>query len=144
MQPQREPNQRDARVSISPRVLLAKPGLDGPDRGLKTVAMALRDAGAEVIYLGLRVPPREILVAADEEDVDLVGVSTLSGAHLTIGRQLIEARKEQGLEKVPLVMGGTIPREDQQTLLDMGVDAVFPVGEDLDSVVETVLSLTVH
>jgi methylmalonyl-CoA mutase C-terminal domain/subunit len=119
-------------------VLLAKPGLDGHDRGIKVVAMALRDAGAEVIYLGLRVTPGQIIRAAVEEDADLIGISSLSGAHLPIAEQLLTAMGGAGLD-VPLVIGGTIPVNDVLALRRLGVAAVFPVGTSLPGVVEGVL-----
>lgn len=125
----------------SARVLLAKPGLDGHDRGIKVVAMALRDSGAEVIYLGLRRTAEQIMAAAEEEDVDVVGVSVLSGAHLPIARDLVEERKRRRLEAIPVVMGGTIPTRDAPRLRDYGVSAVFPVGTALPKVVEEILHL---
>lgn len=123
-----------------PRVLLAKPGLDGHDRGIKVVAMALRDAGAEVIYLGLRVTARQIAAAATDEDADLVGISSLSGAHLPITEQVLAAMGGPGAGP-PLVIGGTIPADDVAVLLRLGVAGVFPVGTPLPRVVEGVLSL---
>jgi methylmalonyl-CoA mutase C-terminal domain/subunit len=121
-----------------PRVLLAKPGLDGHDRGIKVVAMALRDAGAEVIYLGLRVTAGQIAAAAVAEDADIVGISSLSGAHLPIAKQLLAAMSEAGLA-TPLIIGGTIPPGDVVALRRLGVAAVFPVGTPLPRVVEGVL-----
>jgi methylmalonyl-CoA mutase C-terminal domain/subunit len=126
---------------VSPtRVLLAKPGLDGHDRGIKVVAMALRDAGAEVIYLGLRRTPEEIWRAAVEEDADVVGVSVLSGVHVALAADLLAARDRAGAD-APLVVGGTIPAEDAETLRTMGVEAVHPVGSRLPDVVASVLAL---
>ncbi len=122
------------------RVLLAKPGLDGHDRGIKVIAMALRDAGAEVIYLGLRRTVPEIWQAAVEEDVDVVGISVLSGAHLPLARELLAAREEQGLQ-IPVVLGGTIPAADVPALLGMGVGAVYPVGASMQEVVAGVLAI---
>jgi methylmalonyl-CoA mutase C-terminal domain/subunit len=119
-------------------VLLAKPGLDGHDRGIKVVAMALRDAGAEVIYLGLRVTAGQISAAAVDEDADIIGISSLSGAHLPIAGQLLAAMGAAGLG-APLVIGGTIPGEDVARLRQLGVAAVFPVGTPLPRVVEGVL-----
>jgi methylmalonyl-CoA mutase C-terminal domain/subunit len=120
------------------RVLLAKPGLDGHDRGIKVVAMALRDAGAEVIYLGLRVTAGQIAAAAVDEDADIVGISSLSGAHLPIAEQVLAALSGAGLD-APLVIGGTIPPRDVAALRRLGVAAVFPVGTPLPRVVEGVL-----
>jgi methylmalonyl-CoA mutase C-terminal domain/subunit len=119
-------------------VLLAKPGLDGHDRGIKVIAMALRDAGAEVIYLGIRRTVPEIVQAAIDDDVDLIGISVLSGAHLPLARQLLEARAAQGLD-TEVVLGGTIPAADVAELLRLGVAAVYPVGTNLRDVVDGVL-----
>jgi methylmalonyl-CoA mutase C-terminal domain/subunit len=124
-----------------PRVVLAKPGLDGHDRGIKVVAMALRDAGAEVIYLGLRRSPAEIVRAASEDDADVIGVSILSGAHLALSKELLAERSAQRLDDVPVVVGGTIPSGDADELRDAGVAAVLPVGTSLNRAVATVLSL---
>jgi methylmalonyl-CoA mutase, C-terminal domain len=122
------------------RIVLAKPGLDGHDRGLKVVAMALRDAGAEVIYLGLRVPVADIVAAAVAEDADVIGISVLSGAHLPIAEQLLTAMRAAGVE-VPLAVGGTIPPRDAAALRRLGVAGVFAVGTPLPGVVEGVLRL---
>ena len=122
------------------RVVLAKPGLDGHDRGIKVVAMALRDAGAEVIYLGLRRTPEEIWRAAVDEDADVVGVSVLSGAHVALAEALLAERSRVGAG-IPLVVGGTVPADDAQTLRAMGVEAVHPVGTSLPDVVDSVLAL---
>ena len=120
------------------RVLLAKPGLDGHDRGIKVLAMALRDAGAEVIYLGLRRSVAEIVEAAIEDDVDVIGISVLSGAHLPLATELLEARDARGLE-TPIVLGGTIPVADAEELHALGVAAVYPAGSNLRDVVQGVL-----
>jgi methylmalonyl-CoA mutase C-terminal domain/subunit len=122
-----------------PRVLLAKPGLDGHDRGIKVIAMALRDAGAEVIYLGLRRSAEEIVRAAIDDDVDVIGISVLSGAHLSLARQLVSTCEAQGVG-VPVVVGGTIPAADVPALLELGVAAVYPVGSSLGAVVAGVLA----
>ncbi|MDH4112827.1 MAG: cobalamin-dependent protein [Actinomycetota bacterium] len=124
----------------APRVLLAKPGLDGHDRGIKVIAMALRDAGAEVIYLGLRRSVPEIAQAAIEDDVDVVGISVLSGAHLPLAADLLQALDREGVV-VPVVIGGTIPETDIGSLTELGVAAVFPVGTGLHEVVDGVLEL---
>jgi methylmalonyl-CoA mutase C-terminal domain/subunit len=123
-----------------PRVILAKPGLDGHDRGIKVVAMALRDAGAEVIYLGLRVSPGQVAAAAAAEDADLVGISVLSGAHLFIAADLLARMRDAGVD-VPLVVGGTIPPPDVEKLRSLGVAAVFPAGTPLPAAVAGVLRL---
>lgn len=123
-----------------PRVLLAKPGLDGHDRGVKVVAMALRDAGAEIIYLGQRKTTAQILGAAVDEDVDVIGVSILSGAHLPLMRELMDRRRELGVD-IPVVVGGTIPDEDAVVLGEWGVQSVFPVGSHLDELVARILDI---
>jgi len=123
-----------------PRVLLAKPGPDGHDRGIKVIAMALRDAGAEVIYLGLRRSVPEILQAAVDEDADVIGISVLSGAHVTLVAELLEGRTARGVD-VPIVLGGTIPAGDADALRALGVAAVYPVGSSLSDVVDGVLAV---
>jgi methylmalonyl-CoA mutase C-terminal domain/subunit len=123
-----------------PRVLLAKPGLDGHDRGIKVVAMGLRDAGAEVIYLGLRVSAGQLAAAAAAEDADIIGISVLSGAHLPITEQVLAAMRAAGVG-APLVVGGTIPPGDADALLRIGAAGVFAVGTPLPSVVRGVLEL---
>ncbi len=120
------------------RVLVAKPGLDGHDRGAKIVARALRDAGYEVIYTGIRQKVAVIVEQALQEDVDLVGLSVLSGAHLGLARQVLEALRDNGLDDVKVVIGGTIPASDCRVLLEMGVDAVFPTGTSIEEVVSGV------
>ncbi len=112
------------------RVLIAKPGLDGHDRGAKVIARALRDAGMEVIYTGLRQTPAMIAEAALQEDVDVVGLSVLSGAHMTIVPQVRGTLDENGLGDVALVIGGIIPEEDRPALTEMGVQGVFGPGTD--------------
>jgi methylmalonyl-CoA mutase, C-terminal domain len=124
-----------------PRVVLAKPGLDGHDRGVKVVAMALRDAGAEVIYLGIRRSVSEIVRTAEDEAADVIGISVLSGAHLQLAGDLARERGARGLEEVPIVLGGTIPPADVEALRALGVAAVYPVGTNLLDVVDGVLSL---
>ena len=125
---------------MSPRIVLAKPGLDGHDRGIKVIAMALRDAGAEVIYLGLRRTVPEIVAAAVEDDADVIGISVLSGAHLALADDLLRALAAEGVD-VPVAVGGTIPEADAAALRRSGVAAVYPVGTGLHEVVDGVLSL---
>ena len=125
---------------MSPRIVLAKPGLDGHDRGIKVIAMALRDAGAEVIYLGLRRSVPEIVAAAVEDDADVIGISVLSGAHLALANDLLRALDAEGVD-VPVAGGGTIPEADAAALRQAGVAAVYPVGAGLDEVVNGVLAL---
>jgi methylmalonyl-CoA mutase C-terminal domain/subunit len=125
----------------APRVVLAKPGLDGHDRGIKVVAMALRDAGAEVIYLGLRRTAEEIVATAIDEDADVIGISVLSGAHMALADALLRERERTGT-KVPVVMGGTIPAVDIERLRGRGVADVFPTGTTVPDAVEGVLRHT--
>ena len=110
------------------RVLVAKVGLDGHDRGAKVIAAALRDAGMEVIYTGLRQTPEMVVAAALQEDVDAIGVSILSGAHMTVFPKLLNMMKEKGLDDVLLTGGGIIPDEDMKTLNEAGVGKLFPPG----------------
>lgn len=110
------------------RVLLAKPGLDGHDRGIKVIAAAFRDAGFEVIYTGLRQTPEQIVTAAIQEDVDAVGVSILSGAHMTLFPAILNLLKEQGGNDILLFGGGIIPGEDEEALKKMGVSKLFTPG----------------
>ncbi len=117
------------------RVLVAKPGLDGHDRGAKVIARALRDAGMEVIYTGLRQTPEMIVNAALQEDVDCVGLSILSGAHNAIVPRITAMLKERGASDVLVVLGGTIPDQDLASLRENGVAAVFGPGTSLDTVV---------
>jgi methylmalonyl-CoA mutase C-terminal domain/subunit len=110
------------------RVLVAKPGLDGHDRGAKVVARALRDAGFEVIYTGIRQTPQMIAEAALQEDVDVVGLSILSGAHLTLCPKVVELLRAQGQEHVVVVVGGIVPDEDMAALQAAGIRAIFGPG----------------
>ncbi|MGD8823081.1 MAG: cobalamin B12-binding domain-containing protein [Anaerolineales bacterium] len=118
------------------RVIIAKPGLDGHDRGAKVVARALRDAGMEVIYTGLRQTPEMIAEAALQEDADFVGLSVLSGAHMALVPKILELLKAQGQESVKVLVGGIIPDEDVPKLKDMGVAAVFGPGTSMDEIVD--------
>jgi methylmalonyl-CoA mutase C-terminal domain/subunit len=110
------------------RILLAKPGLDGHDVGAKVVVRALMDAGFEVIYTGLRKSPEEIVQSAADEDVDVIGLSILSGSHIPICRRVRDLMKEKELTDVLWVVGGNIPKRDHDALQTLGVDAVFPFG----------------
>jgi methylmalonyl-CoA mutase C-terminal domain/subunit len=123
------------------RVLVAKPGLDGHDRGAKVVARALRDAGMEVIYTGLRQTPEMIVKAAVQEDVDIVGLSILSGAHMALFPRVVHLLRESGLKDVIVVGGGIIPREDIPALEEMGVSAVFGPGTPLTEIVDILQTL---
>ena len=118
------------------RVLVAKPGLDGHDRGAKVVARALRDAGMEVIYTGIRQTPEMIAEAALQEDVDVVGLSILSGAHMALFPRIMERLKEAGLDDVLVVAGGIIPEEDQEAIRSLGVDGVFGPGTNTQDIIE--------
>ena len=118
------------------RVLVAKPGLDGHDRGAKVIARALRDAGMEVIYTGIRQTPQMIVQAAAQEDVDVVGMSILSGAHMEIIPGIIDLLRQEGLEHVLVVVGGIIPEVDRQALLERGISGVFGPGTSTSSIVE--------
>ncbi len=123
------------------RILIAKPGLDGHDRGAKVVAHALRDAGFEVIYTGLRQTPEQIVKTAVQEDVDLIGLSILSGAHLQLTKKVIELMRKEGIENVPVFVGGIIPSEDVPLLLEMGVKRVFGPGTLLSQIVAEVKAI---
>lgn len=125
---------RDRKV----RVLIAKPGLDGHDRGAKVVARALRDAGMEVIYTGLRQTPEMIAEAALQEDVDAVGLSILSGAHIVLAPRVVELLRAQGQERVCVFVGGIIPGEDIPILLESGIKAVCGPGTATTKIVEEI------
>jgi methylmalonyl-CoA mutase C-terminal domain/subunit len=120
------------------RVLIAKPGLDGHDKGAKTVAVALKNAGMEVIYTGRRQSVDQIINAAIQEGVDIIGLSILSGVHLEITEGLMTKMKEIGAEGIPVVVGGVIPKKDIPLLKAMGVREVFPVGSTFDEIVKTI------
>ena len=122
------------------RVIVAKPGLDGHDRGAKVIARALRDAGMEVIYTGLRQTPEQIATAALQEDADVIGLSILSGAHTTIVPKLMALLKERQMDDVLVVLGGIIPDADIQAMKDLGVAQIFQPGTSLQSVVEFIRS----
>jgi methylmalonyl-CoA mutase C-terminal domain/subunit len=122
------------------RVVLAKPGLDGHDRGAKVIARALRDAGIEVIYTGLRQTPEQIVSTALQEDPDAVGLSILSGAHVALTKKIKQLLRERELEDLPLLVGGAIPPKDVAVLREAGAAEVFPTGAGLDDVVNAFLS----
>jgi methylmalonyl-CoA mutase cobalamin-binding domain/chain len=117
------------------RVLLAKPGLDGHDRGVKVIARALRDAGMEVIYTGLRQTPEQVVAAAVQEDVDAIGLSILSGAHMTLFPRVVELARSEGLDDVIIFGGGIIPDEDIPRLKELGVSEVFTPGARMDDII---------
>ncbi len=118
------------------RVLIAKPGLDGHDRGAKIVARALRDAGMEVIYAGLRQTPEMVVHAAVQEDVDVIGLSIHSGAHNYILERVVELLKQQDAEDIVLVVGGIIPDRDVGPLRALGIDAIFPPGTTTTEIID--------
>ena len=118
------------------RILMAKPGLDGHDRGIKVLARAYRDAGMEVIYLGLRQTPEMIVSAALQEDVDIIALSLLSGAHMTVFPRVLELMKESGLTDVLLTGGGIIPKKDMESLGQLGVGKLFGPGTPLQETID--------
>jgi methylmalonyl-CoA mutase, C-terminal domain len=123
------------------RVLVGKPGLDGHDRGAKLVARTLRDAGFEVIYLGIRQRPERIAAIAVQEDVRIVGLSILSGSHVALTRKTADALREAGADEVLLVVGGTIPKRDVPRLEEVGAAAVYATGTPLEAMVESLREL---
>ena len=126
------------------RVLIAKPGLDGHDRGAKIVARALRDGGCEVIYTGIRQTPQMIAEAALQEDVDVIGLSILSGAHLELFPRIVEELKSRGLDDVLLFCGGIIPEDDSAALNELGFKAVFRPGTNTQEIVSFVYDNVKH
>ncbi len=118
------------------RVLLAKPGLDGHDRGVKVVARALRDAGMEVIYMGLRVTPEQVVATAIQEDVDVIGISNQSAAHIPINQEIMELLRKEEATHILLIAGGTILKEDKVQLQEIGVAACFTPGADTNDIVK--------
>jgi methylmalonyl-CoA mutase C-terminal domain/subunit len=128
-------------MRVAARVLIAKPGLDGHDRGATIIARALRDAGYEVIYTGLRQTPEMIAEAALQEDVALVGLSILSGAHLALVPRIRQLLDEAGLDDVPLLLGGIIPNADHAVMQEAGVTGIFGPGTSLDDIVAHVQRL---
>jgi methylmalonyl-CoA mutase C-terminal domain/subunit len=120
------------------RVVVAKPGLDGHDRGAKVIARAFSDAGFEVIYTGLRQTPEQVVNAALQEDADVVGLSVLSGAHMTLCPRIMDLMKKEGLDDVLVIIGGIIPDQDIAKLKESGVAEVFQPGASMESIVEYV------
>lgn len=117
------------------RVLVAKPGLDGHDRGGKVIAIALKEAGMEVIYMGLHQTTEAIVQMAIQEDVDVIGLSIMTGGHLPICRKIMELLKAEGVDDVLVCVGGVVPRRDVETLKALGVNGVFPGGSKIDEIV---------
>ncbi len=132
----------DTPIQARRRVLLAKIGLDGHDRGIKVVARALRDSGLEVVYLGLHNTPAEIVSSAIQEDVDAIGLSIHSAAHMTLFKEMIRLLKEERAEDIPLFGGGIVPDEDRLVLKKMGVREVFTPGTSMDKIVAFVTAMT--
>jgi methylmalonyl-CoA mutase C-terminal domain/subunit len=120
------------------KILVGKPGLDGHDRGAKVIALALRDAGMEVIYTGLHKTLEQIVRTAVQEGVDVIGLSIMSGAHLPICRRLLELMRSEGIAEIPVVVGGVIPQQDMPKLKEMGIQGVFPGGTAFDDIVAAV------
>jgi methylmalonyl-CoA mutase C-terminal domain/subunit len=125
-----------AAVARKIRVVIAKPGLDGHDRGAKIIARALRDAGMEVIYTGLHQTPEQIVETAIQEDADAVGISILSGAHMTLVPRILEGLAENGRDDVVVVVGGTIPKDDVRALKEQGVAEIFTPGAPVSRIVD--------
>jgi methylmalonyl-CoA mutase, C-terminal domain len=130
----------DAGGTKTIRVVVAKPGLDGHDRGAKIIARALRDAGMEVIYTGLHQTPEQIAATVVQEDADAVGLSILSGAHMTLVPRMVQTLREQGADDVVVTVGGTIPADDVPELKKLGIAEVFTPGASTDEIVEFVRS----
>ena len=124
------------------RVVVAKPGLDGHDRGAKIIARALRDAGMEVIYTGLHQTPEQIAATVVQEDADAIGLSILSGAHMTLVPRVVELLKAEGADDVVIAVGGTIPNDDIPRLKELGVAAVFTPGASTEEIVEFIREAT--
>ena len=123
------------------KILVGKPGLDGHDRGAKVVALALRDAGMEVIYTGLHQTTEQITRTAVQEAVDVIGLSIMSGAHLPICQNLLEQMKTEGIDDIPLAVGGVIPKQDIPKLNSMGIRGVFPGGTPFDTIIAGIQDL---
>ena len=120
------------------RILVAKPGLDGHDRGARVIARAFRDAGFEVVYTGLHQTPEQIVAAAVQEDVDLIGLSVLSGAHMTLFKRVLELLEENRADDIMVIAGGIVPQEDVPKLKKLGIKAIFLPGTSLDTIVNWV------
>lgn len=118
------------------RVLIAKPGLDGHDRGAKVISRALRDAGMEVIYTGIRQTPEQIVNTAIQEDVDIIGLSSLSGAHMNLFPKVIQILKERGASDIPVIGGGIIPSDDIPTLKELGIKEIFQPGASIEEIIK--------
>ena len=117
------------------KILVGKPGLDGHDRGAKVISLALRDAGMEVIYTGLHQTVEQIVRAAVQEAVDVIGLSIMSGAHLPICKKLLKLMESEGIEDIPVTVGGVIPKQDIPKLNELGIEGIFPGGTSIDDIV---------
>ena len=126
------------------RILIAKPGLDGHDRGAKIIALALRDAGMEVIYTGLHQRIEQIVNTAIQESVDIIGLSIMSGAHLPICQKLLRLMKDEGMDSVHVIVGGVIPGRDIPALKDMGISGVYPGGTPFDVIIHDIHQMIVR
>ena len=124
------------------KILVGKPGLDGHDRGAKIVALALRDAGMEVVYTGLHQSVEQIVRVAVQEAVDVIGLSVMSGAHIPISKRLFELMKDEGIEDIPVVVGGVIPKRDISKLKELGIGGVFPGGTTFDEIVTGIQNIS--
>ena len=124
------------------KILVGKPGLDGHDRGAKVIALALRDAGMEVVYTGLHQSIEKIVRTAVQEAVDVIGLSIMSGAHLPICKKLLELMDAEGIREIPVVVGGVIPQQDVEQLKQMGIQGVFPGGTRFDDIISGIQELT--
>lgn len=124
------------------RVLLAKPGLDGHDRGAKVVAHAMKEAGMEVVYTGLHQTVQSIVNQALQEDVDVIGLSIMSGAHIPISRKLMRIIREQGLDDIHVVVGGVIPARDFEAMKELGIEGIFPGGTPFNEIVDFIKAVT--
>lgn len=128
-------------MAVKKRILIAKLGLDGHDRGAKVVARALKEAGMEVIYTGLRNSAEEVVRSALQEDVDIIGVSILSGAHKTLLEKLCRLLEEEGIKDLPIIVGGIIPKDDYSSLKNLGVSKIFGSGTSLGEIITYVEEL---
>ena len=126
------------------KILVGKPGLDGHDRGAKIVALALRDAGMEVVYTGLHQSVEQIVRVAVQEAVDVIGLSVMSGAHIPISKRLFELMKDEGIEDIPVSVGGVIPKQDIPKLKELGIGGVFPGGTPFDEIVAGIQKISSH
>ena len=124
------------------KILIAKPGLDGHDKGAKIVALALRDAGMEVVYTGLHQPVEQIVRAAVQEGVDIIGLSIMSGAHLTICEKLLDTMRQEGIASTGVVVGGVIPARDIAKLEQLGIKGVYPGGTSFDEMIEDIKAIS--